>query len=492
MNWLNKLFEEQLKSHGLIEFAEKNKEVFKKISQTYSELETKNSEFEKLTKELNQKNKNLIGLIEELNYIAYHDTLTGLFNRVYFINELDKTIESSEKLFSIIYLDIDRFKFINEGLGHTIGDKLIEKVAIRLKQFQSDNIQIARLNGDVFVILLKNLNSKEEIDYFLDLIQKEFKPSFKVDYNEIFLTISIGVSTSNEKYRTPADMMRDSDTALFYAKKKGRARAEYFNSYMNSNAISLVEMEIDLRHAIEKNEFRLYYQPILEIKSNSIKGFEALIRWEHPNKGFISPAQFIPIAEETGIINYIGEWVIKEAIKTCKNLESYNKSFFVSVNLSFAQFREKNIPETVYSALKESNLNPNLLYLELTESIIMDNILHGLETLASLRELGVFLSIDDFGTGYSSLSYLKKFPVNNLKIDQSFVRDSEKNIQDKEIIKAIITLAHSLGLTVTAEGVENEEQLKLLNDAGCDRAQGFFISKAIPFEKLDKFISEYK
>jgi EAL domain-containing protein (putative c-di-GMP-specific phosphodiesterase class I) len=260
---------------------------------------------------------------------------------------------------------------------------------------------------------------------------------------------------------------------------------------MKEDAISIVEMEKDLRTAIERNEFKLYYQAIVNSKTKKISGFEALIRWEHPSKGFIPPIRFIPIAEEAGMISQIGEWVLHTAAKKCKDFRDKNLDFFISVNLSFAQFREKNIKDIISDIITDYEIDPNQLYIELTESTIMENIFYGIEILNLLRDIGIFLSIDDFGTGYSSLSYLKKFPINKIKIDQSFVKDIDKSKKDKEIIKAIINIAHSLELSVTAEGVETMDQLEFLQKADCDRLQGYLISRPLPEERLLEFINNF-
>ncbi|HMW04720.1 MAG TPA: EAL domain-containing protein [Leptospiraceae bacterium] len=502
MDW-HSLLKRQIKKHctdNYNQFIEQNEKFLLAIDEAYNRFDADRLMIERslelTSQELMEKNKSLLNYIEKLNFIAYHDTLTHLYNRAYLIDKLEEKIKAfhknPDKTFALLFLEVDRFKIINDAFGHSMGDKLLIKIASRINQFSSENITIARLGGDEFVLLIENYKSEEETLIFANQIISILSPAFKIDYHEVFVTVSIGIAFSNLSYESPADILRDADTAMFYAKKMGRGRVQIFQGSMHNSAAFLIELESNLRQAIDKNEFILYYQPILNASGTQVNGLEALIRWNHPSKGFISPVEFIPIAEETGMINAIGEWVIRNAVSKCKSLQSLHYGIYISVNLSFVQFKEKNITEIISKILKEEDLDPKLFYIELTESSIMENVFEGIEILNDLRNIGVKLSLDDFGTGYSSLSYLKKFPIHNLKIDQSFVRDIEKGMQDQEIVKAIISVAHSLGLSVTAEGIENRNQLTFLQSCGCDRLQGYFFSKPFPPEEIEEFFNKIK
>jgi diguanylate cyclase (GGDEF)-like protein len=500
MSEIHNLLKRQIKKiYGDTEPPELKKEFIESIDLAYKSFDSDRKMLERslelTSEELMSKNTALVGFIEELNYLAFHDTLTGLYNRSFLINRISKSIQEFQNkensTFAVIYLDMDRFKNINDAIGHTLGDKIIERVAKKLNQYSSDRCIIARLSGDEFIIIKEDINLKEDVIEFIRLIQIEIRQPIKIDVHELILTSSIGIVFYNKSHRIPADILRDADSALYHAKKRGRDRFEIFDDSMKEDAISIVEMEKDLRTAIERNEFKLYYQAIVNSKTKKISGFEALIRWEHPSKGFIPPIRFIPIAEEAGMISQIGEWVLHTAAKKCKDFRDKNLDFFISVNLSFAQFREKNIKDIISDIITDYEIDPNQLYIELTESTIMENIFYGIEILNLLRDIGIFLSIDDFGTGYSSLSYLKKFPINKIKIDQSFVKDIDKSKKDKEIIKAIINIAHSLELSVTAEGVETMDQLEFLQKADCDRLQGYLISRPLPEERLLEFINNF-
>lgn len=501
MESLHNLLKRQIKKHcsnNTEKFIEENFNFIQAIEEAYNRFDADRVMIERslelTSRELIEKNKSLLSYIEKLNYIAYHDTLTKLHNRAYLIEKLDSILlklkKDSTKVFAILFLDLDRFKMINDAYGHSVGDKILVKIASRISEFESKKITVSRLGSDEFVVLIEDFVEQDEVLLLAENLMVSLKSSFRVDFHEVFLSISVGIAFSHAGYEISADILRDADTAMYYAKKRGRGRYQVFDKSMHNYAMSLVELELNLRQAIQKNEFILYYQPIVNATSETVSGFEALIRWNHPVKGFISPADFIPIAEETGMINAIGEWVIRTAAKMCKELQSILPNIYISVNLSFVQFREKNISELISNILSEANLEPKHLYIELTESNIMENVIAGMEVLNALREIGVYLSLDNFGTGYSSLSYLKKFPINNLKIDQSFVRDLEKGKQDQEIVKAIITVAHSLDLSVTAEGIENDNQFNYLKSFSCDRLQGYFFSKPLPPEQVIEFIQK--
>lgn len=501
MDSLHSLLKRQMKKYLTItseQFFEDNQKFVRAIDEAYNRFDADRLMIERslelTSKELIEKNKSLLNYIEKLNYIAYHDTLTHLYNRAFLTDKLDMGIAKQKnnpsKVFAVLFLDLDRFKLINDAMGHSVGDKLLGKIATRLTEFSSKTVTIVRLGSDEFVVLVENIESEQEVLLLAENINKSLKHSFHVDYHEVFITVSIGIAFSSLGYENSSDILRDADTAMYNAKQKGRGRFQVFDKSMHNYAATLVELESNLRQAIQNNEFILYYQPIINALSDQVSGFEALIRWNHPVKGFIPPADFIPIAEETGMINVIGEWVIRTAVQMTKRLQAICPKVYVSVNLSFVQFREKNIVEVIKNILQETQLSPELLYIELTESNIMENVVSGMEILNKLRDIGVVLSLDDFGTGYSSLSYLKKFPIHNLKIDQSFVRDLEKGKQDQEIVKAIIAVAHSLDLTVTAEGIENENQIAFLKSFSCDRLQGYYFSKPLPFDQAIEYLTK--
>lgn len=503
MEFYHNLLKRQIKKHckdNLDQFLLENEKFLQAIDEAYNRFDADRVMIERslelTSQELIEKNKSLMNYIDKLNFIAFHDTLTRLYNRAYLIDRLEEKIkaykENPEEQFAVLFLEVDRFKIINDAYGHSMGDKLLIKIASRLNEFSSERITISRLGGDEFVILFEKYKSEEEVSHFARQLISILNLAFKVEYHEVFLTVSIGIAFCTIGYDLPTDILRDADTAMYYAKKKGRGRLQIFKKSMHNSAAFMIEIESNLRQAIEKNEFILYYQQILNASGTIINGYEALIRWNHPQKGFISPAEFIPIAEETGMINAIGDWVIRSAVTKCKTIQTLHPNTYISVNLSFVQFKEKNIAEVISKILKEIDLDPKLLYIELTESSIMENVVEGINILNELRNIGVHLSLDDFGTGYSSLSYLKKIPIHNLKIDQSFVKDLEKGIQDQQIVKAIISVAHSLGLSVTAEGIENKNQFIFLQSYGCDRMQGYYFSKPMPETEVESFYNQIK
>ncbi|MCI0529226.1 MAG: EAL domain-containing protein, partial [Nitrospira sp.] len=437
---------------------------------------------------------------ELLLHNAFYDELTNLPNRALFMDRLGRAIERSKRdanyLFAVLFLDLDRFKVVNDSLGHIIGDQLIIAMAQRLKPCLRPEDTVARLGGDEFTILLDGIKDVGDTLRVADRIQKELTTPFKLSRHELFATVSIGITlsrgdSSSRPYNRPEEVLRDADVAMYRAKALGKARSEIFDSSMHARAMVLLQLETDLRHAIERGEFVNHYQPIVSLASGKIIGFEALIRWQHPQRGLITPMEFIPIAEETGLVVPIGEWVLRTA---CAQNRAWQEMGFpplcVAVNLSSRQFKEPNLVETVAQILRDTNLNPHFLELELTEGIVMENAATTIQTLRELKELGVQFSIDDFGTGYSSLSYLKRFPIDTLKIDRSFVMDIPADPDDVAIATVVITLAHSLELEVIAEGVEIKEQLTFLRSRGCDKMQGYLFSRPVPAEAFEELLQE--
>lgn len=428
----------------------------------------------------------------QLLHDAFHDVLTGLPNRALFMERLGSAIERSKLnscyLFAVLFLDIDRFKVINDSLGHMIGDRLLVAIAHRLKTCLRTGDTVARMGGDEFTILLEDINDMSDATRVAERINQELLSPFNLNGYEVFTTTSIGIAVGgilrncSTDYDSPENLLRDADTAMYRAKSLGRARHEVFDTTMHLRAVALLQLENDLRRAIERQEFQIYYQPIVSLTTGRLDGFEALVRWQHPERGTISPADFIPVAEETGLIVPIGFWVLCNA---CRQLRDWQKRFStqlrlsVSVNLSSKQFSQPNLIEQIDQILRETSLNSCNLKLEITESVVMENAESATKMLLQLKALGVQLHIDDFGTGYSSLSYLHRFPIDQLKIDRSFVSRMGADDDSTEIVRAIVTLAQNLGMSVTAEGIETAEQLTQLREMQCEYGQGYFFSKPL-------------
>ncbi|WP_414570288.1 putative bifunctional diguanylate cyclase/phosphodiesterase [Nostoc sp. CCY 9925] len=464
------------------------KEVQKMLHRAYDDLEIRVAE---RTAELIKANQKLLTEITErkraesqLLHLAFHDALTGLPNRAAFINRLRHAINYSKRhsdyLFAVLFIDLDRFKVINDSLGHHKGDQFLLAIASRLELCVRSIDTAARLGGDEFTILLEGIQDVSDAIKVADRIEQELKLPFELDGQEIFTTASIGIALSSTiNYERPEDVLRDADTAMYRAKMLGRARYELFNSNMYANALAKLQLETDLRRAIERLELRVYYQPIVSLTSGSILGFEALLRWEHSERGLLSPADFIPLAEETGLIFSIGKWVLHEA---CAQMQAWRASHSsnllkkISVNLSLKQFSQPDLIEQIGQILESTGLNADSLVLDITESVIVENGDRVIATLSQLREIGIQLSIDDFGTGYSSLGRLYNFPISLLKIDRSFISSISSNSKNLEIIEILVTLAHKLGVDVLAEGIETKEQLALVRKLNCEYGQGHFFS----------------
>ncbi|SES91822.1 PAS domain S-box-containing protein/diguanylate cyclase (GGDEF) domain-containing protein [Oceanobacillus limi] len=417
---------------------------------------------------------------EAMDYMAYHDPLTGLANRYRFNKQLSALIEdeNTEQL-AVLFFDLDRFKLVNDSMGHGVGDLLLKEVSNRLKSCVNHIEGLARYGGDEFIVSLVNKDSQEVANIAKTILQSFVEP-FYIETYELYITPSIGVSlypTNGEDVET---LVRKADSAMYQAKSKGKNNFQFYRSNHSNHIFERLEIEADLRKAIGQQEFELYYQPKINLQSGRISGTEALIRWKHAEKGMISPAEFIPLAEETGLIIPIGEWVLRQAcIQNKKWQDDGLDPMVVSVNLSVRQLYQPNLVDMVQDILRETDLDPYYLELEITESMIMDTE-RGLKVLHELKDLGVQISLDDFGTGYSSLHYLKDFPINKLKIDQSFVRNSTEDKNDEAIIKTIIVMAHQLDFEVIAEGVETVEHLGLLQRNLCNEAQGYLFSKPLP------------
>lgn len=421
---------------------------------------------------------------EQLLHNAFHDALTGLPNRAFFMECLKQTLQRAKRqenyLFAVLFLDLDRFKVINDSLGHLKGDQFLLAIAKRLGVCIRSTDTAARLGGDEFTILLDEIQNLSDAIKVAERIQQELTLPLELDGQEVFTTASIGIALSSTvDYDQPENLLRDADMAMYRAKALGKARYEIFNPEMYTNALARLQLETDLRRAIERHEFQVYYQPIVSLTNGRILGFEALLRWQHPERGLILPTDFVSFAEETGLIVEIGYWALHEA---CRQMQTWRVSHYtnslekISVNLSVKQFSQPDLIEQIGKILHSTGLDASNLMLEITESAIMENGDEGNAALSKLQKMGIELSIDDFGTGYSSLGRLHSFPISMLKIDRSFVSPMDDNSRNLEIIETIITLAHKLGVDVTAEGVETKEQLALLRKLNCECGQGYFFS----------------
>jgi diguanylate cyclase (GGDEF)-like protein/PAS domain S-box-containing protein len=432
---------------------------------------------------------------ERLLHDAFHDALTGLPNRALMIDHLKLAIarnkRKSDLTFAVLFLELDRFKVVNDSLGHMIGDQLLIGIARRLEGCVRPGDTVARVGGDEFTILLEDLTDVREAVSVAERIQEDLKLPFNLSGRDVFTTVSVGIAPGSVSYNHPDEILRDADTAMYRSKSLGKARHEMFDEEMQARTVNLLQMENDLRRAFERNEFFVNYQPIIALDDFRLCGFEALVRWQHPDRGLISPAEFIPIAEEGGQILQIGEWVLREA---CYQLQRWqekypsDKPLYMTVNLSAKQFAQPDLVDRVRDILSETKINPAFLKLEITESVVMDDFETAAAMLSQLRALGVRLSIDDFGTGYSSLTYLHRFPIDTLKIDRSFITRLDK--ENVEIVRTILMLAENLGMDAVAEGVETQEQMALLRNLSCQSGQGYFFSKPVNITDAEAIISE--
>ncbi len=434
---------------------------------------------------------------QQLLHDAFHDGLTGLANRSLFMDHLRLTIERGKSrhsnMYAVLFLDFDRFKVINDSLGHDAGDNLLQLIARRLEGSTRTGDLVARLGGDEFVVLLSELVEEADAQRIAERIQESLKTPFDLTGSEVFTSASIGIALSSAKHKKAEDMLRDADIAMYRAKSKGKAQHQIFDSEMREDAMSQLQFETDMRHALERGEFRIFYQPIYGIAASRLVGFEALLRWRHPKRGFIPPAEFIPVAEETGLIIRLGRWTVYESCRQMREWQKNNsaaESLTVAVNLSCKEFLQTDLAEQVNASLISTGLAPQCLKLEITESHIMENSQMATTIMKRLRALGVEFSLDDFGTGYSSLSYLHRLPVSYLKIDRSFVNGIMESPENAEIVYTIVKLAQNLKMKVIAEGVETEDQLAHLRRINCEYGQGYFFSKPLEPRAAEALIKD--
>ena len=436
------------------------------------------------------------------------DPLTNLPNRLLFLDRLGRLMRHSkrhrERMFAVLFLDLDGFKMVNDSMGHFIGDQLLLAVSKRLESClrETDTVArlgqqtftLARMGGDEFTILLDDTKEPGDANQAAERIMKELSAPFLVGGKEVFTSASIGIAMSSPSYQEPEEIMRDADTAMYRAKSLGKSRYEVFDADMRASVIARLELETDLRRAIERGEFHNVYQPIVSLASGEVTGFEALLRWEHPTRGLLGPEEFISVAEDTGLIRELGWWNLREA---CRQLGvwkanlSPDRELGISVNLSIKQFMQPNLVENLGTLLAELGLPPEALKLEITESTVMEDPTAAVEMLRHMKALGIRLAIDDFGTGYSSLSYLHRFPLDTLKIDRSFISGSSDGINSMEIARSVMPLAKNLSMDVVAEGVETADQVQELRNLKCGYAQGFYFSKPVSPQEAEAMITEH-
>jgi diguanylate cyclase (GGDEF)-like protein/PAS domain S-box-containing protein len=433
----------------------------------------------------------------QLVHNAFHDTLTGLPNRALFLDRLERllkhTVRHPDFLFGVAFMDLDRFKVVNDSLGHMRGDDLLVAIARRLERCVREGDTVARLGGDEFAVLLDDVRDIRDATRVAERILAEVSLPFHLAGHEIYTAASIGIALSSTEYGLPEDILRDADTAMYRAKLDGRCRYEVFDKQMHERAVHTLQVETDLRRALERREFRIHYQPIVGLQDGRIMGLEALLRWQHPTRGMVPPDEFVPLAEETGLIVSIGWWVLEDA---CRQMKRWLDRFpahgerYVTVNLSTRQFMQPDLLQQVDAVLSRTGLRPQSLKLEITESVVVQHEEAVTASLVALRARGIHLCIDDFGTGYSSLSYLHSFPVDTLKIDRSFVSQIGFTGSNPRLVETIVALGRNLGMETVAEGVETLEQLEFLRRLGPQLAQGFYFSRALPPEELELMLEQ--
>jgi diguanylate cyclase (GGDEF)-like protein len=436
---------------------------------------------------LKERDKTLASVNLELKRQATHDALTGIANRVLFVERLTQAVQEHQP-FAVCVCDLDRFKIINDSLGHGAGDALLKHVSQRLLSITRSTDTVARAGGDEFLLLLRNVGSVAEVEALIARWLTALSQPYQVTGLELHVSPSIGIARYPNDGTGAEELLARADEAMYFAKRNGRRTYRFFDSSVMGFSRERLEIEAELRSALSKGQLVLNYQPKIDIATGEMRSVEALIRWRHPKRGTILPGEFIPIAEESGLIVEIGDWVIREACRQAREWQQRHMPFLrVAVNVSPLQFRQANFVKKVNAALQEHSLDPTYLEIELTEATLMSNAETSVALLEQLSQIGVVVAIDDFGTGYSSMSYLQRFPIDKLKIDRSFISDVASNAGDASIVRAIISLAHGLRLKVIAEGVESEEQLGILKRMGCDQYQGFFRSAAVPPAEIERF-----
>lgn len=426
---------------------------------------------------------------ERLHYLAHHDVLTDLPNRLLFLERLSHALtraQRSKNTCAVLFLDLDRFKKINDTLGHDAGDHLLQAVAERLKNVVRDGDTIARIGGDEFIVLLEDIKAPEDVGSISRKILHKISRPFSINHQKLYTSTSIGISLFPADGTDAHTLLKNADAAMYRAKDRGRNNYQFYSADLGAKALKYFALENDLHNALEREEFVLYFQPQMDLKNGNITGVEALIRWNHPESGLVSPAEFIPLLEDTGLIVPVGEWVLTAACEQVKEWQNAGIDIKrLAVNISSRQIEDRQFLQTVESVLKNTKMDPKMLEFEITESLLMSHAEQTLQTIRELSDMGIRLAIDDFGTGYSSLSYLKRFPIDTLKIDQSFVHDITTDTEDAAIIKAILAMSRSLNIDVVAEGVETREQEAFLKAHGCDYVQGYLYARPAPSDVIE-------
>jgi diguanylate cyclase (GGDEF)-like protein len=432
---------------------------------------------------------------QRLRHQSVHDSLTGLPNRALFIKRLTDATHRARRghdgLFAVLFLDIDGFKLVNDSMGHHVGDEMLVTIARRLEGCVRGGDIVARLGGDEFAILLERITDVRDAAMVAERVQVALQAPLSISGYEHATSASIGVALSSGASEQPEYVLRSADIAMYRAKNSGRGRYEMFDRAMHAEALTRLQIETDLRHAFERKEFFLHYQPIISLRDGRIIGAEALVRWRHFERGIVSPATFIPVAEDTGLVVPLGRWVLREACRQARQWQSSapeGQPFAISVNLSVREFGQPDLVKAVASILDETGLPPKALRIEITESAIIGQKHPAIETVEQLRDLGASIHLDDFGTGYSALSYLHRLPLDAVKVDRAFTSSIDLEERPLHVVKAIVSLAHAIGLEVVAEGVSNERQLKLLREMGCDLAQGFIFSRPCDVAEMDRLL----
>ncbi len=432
---------------------------------------------------------------EHLQHEATHDPLTGLPNRSLFLSRLTTALERTRTIddyrASILFIDLDRFKHVNDSLGHLAGDMLLKEISVRLVECMRPSDLVARLGGDEFTILVEGTYDLYEVTRIAERIQQKFSRPFSLNGNEVYSSASIGILNASGQHLTAEDMMRDADTAMYQAKRAGKARHEVFNERMHNAAKEMLRLETDLRKAVERDELTIFYQPIFDLDANRIVGFESLARWNHAEMGMVSPSKFIPIAEEIGVIDTLCEQILRRAcrdIGSLRDLLPVDEAPTLSVNLASKQFAQTSLVRNIERILEETQYPPHLLNFEITESVFVEHHARAIEMLKQFRASGIGIHIDDFGTGYSNLSFLMQLPISTLKVDRSFVGMIKEDGNNDSVVRAIVTLAQTLGLRVIAEGIETDSQLNKIRELGCDRGQGYLFARPMNFADLLEFI----